>query len=180
MEKNLTILNRQLTILMLFLSILGFTSCGNLKVVEKNVTHTIPIPPLSNIVINKLNCNKTKCLPSDGQLATVTENLIKKILSKHQVAFHSSDDSRSPASSYDFKFYIISAFENEIIPGAPRNLHIILKNGEGTELMQLGLAEDYSTPLTADYVDLSKIEKTLTDKLNEFLNSPLTAENSKN
>ncbi len=69
----------------------------------------------------------------------------------------------------DYKAYIISAFEEDIQNDRPRNAYIIIKDKEGKEIMQIGLAESFSTPLTSDYISLNKIN----EKLHEHLTTSI-------
>ncbi|MCO4794004.1 MAG: hypothetical protein KC493_09840, partial [Bacteriovoracaceae bacterium] len=117
------------------------SSCGSLTSFSTNPNPLI-VNSSTKVFIKMLNCNTEKCLQS----ATPLHLSVRKSIVSH-FEFENIQLVKDKSLA-DYSLIIISAFEEAIQPNTPRNIYLIIKNNEGTELRQFGMAESFSTPLT--------------------------------
>lgn len=164
------------SIKLLYLLILSciFSSCGNLNSFQKG-SQQIPLTSKNKIKIIKLNCNQDLCENSDSPVHTGAEDILNDYFSSIGVS-----KARGNEKS-DFNVYIVSAFEEKIDHKNPRNLHIIIKNSDGLELSQIGISENFSTPITTEYLIGNQLNELLAQKIaSVFLSKPILAKNDLN
>lgn len=139
-----------------FLAVVSLiTSCGSLESF-KTTRSLLPLNENSKIYLTSLNCNTEVCHKSESHLHKRLKEILKVELKrsfsrKNSIFFVSEKDHA------DIQFYLISAFEGNIEKEVPRNVHLIVKDKKG-ELLQVGLAEAFSTPLTNQYISSMQVD----------------------
>ena len=152
--------------LFLLLFLLSFAGCGTLHSF-KNSKKKVHLKPISKLSIKTLNCNTTECHPALGGLHQKLKNQFVEKLKVAGIGFTNDQ-------SADFQVFIISAFEQNIEEELPRNIYFIMKDKQGNELLQIGIAEGFSTPMTKEYISVERIQRKFGKILSQSITTPVS------
>lgn len=157
-------MTNKITLIFLFLTFLT-TGCGSIHSFKTSGAPVFFEQELA-ISLENLNCNTEYCTKSDNNFHSLIKKRILNILKTKNISIIEKTSAKN-----HYQGYIISAFEKGIQNEMPRNIYFILKDRRGQEIMQIGLAEYFSTPLTKEYIS----EKKVIDKFDSLFKESILA-----
>jgi hypothetical protein len=148
-----------------FSLILTLCSCGSFSSFKS--THApVLLEQNKTAYIQNIFCNTQHCEETTNEVHLNLQQNLKDSL-KNIYSLNISNDKKNS----DYRFYIISAFEEDIEHHMPRNIYVVVKDKKDQELFQFGLAESFSTPMTDDYLSVKAVQ----DKFNYLVHTSFTS-----
>lgn len=146
----------------LLLSILIFVSCGNLRSFQVAKTD-LSIQPHHKVTILSLDCITKKCKDIENKLHQYIQQDLELFFKKHKIQLVEKNQ------QHDYELLIISAHEEDIHDHHPRNVYIIIRDQKKNELLQIGVAEEFSTPMTKQFIDMRSVNNEIRDHLIDYI-----------
>ena len=147
--------------------------CGSLNSFTR-LQKPLVLTPGMSVFISSMDCNLQKC--------TSKKNLLHKRLKATLLDIFNVKGIRvvEDKEVSDFEFLLVTAHEEDIEYSLPRNVHLIVRNSADEELLQIGISENFSSPITNEYIQISLVAEKLRSKLNPHLTNGLYTKLSKN
>jgi hypothetical protein len=140
---------------LIVLSVL-ISACSGITSFQKN-HQSVFIQPHHKVFISANLCNTLLCQSSSIEVHHKLTLSIKAKLESQGIQMAST------LAEADYHLMLISAYEEVIDPNYIRNLYFLMLDRQQTEVAQFGLANNFSTPLQAPFVDFNNIEARFTE-----------------
>lgn len=142
--------------------------CGNLKSFSK-LEREFRLRPGQSVAIVNYDCNRDQCQNIANKLhQNIRANLVT-FLKDNQLKVVPK------TQKHHYEILVITAHEEKIQHHHPRNVHVIIRDQEKKEYLQIGIAEQFSTPMTHQYIELSKVSQELHQHLIQHIEKPVVA-----
>lgn len=143
-------------------------SCGNLRSIYV-VDRKLVILPGQTVAIVNYDCNSNECHTIDNNLHHVLQTNLENYLGKNGIQIVDKK------MNHDYEIVIVSAHEEDIHREHPRNVFLIIRDQQKREYLQIGIAEEFSTPMTHQYLDLDRVSERLHQHLSVHVEKPTLA-----
>lgn len=155
----MTIFRYSIPLILMFSAI----SCSGINTIHSGKKN-LALMPGNKIHISAQHCNREQCISDNSEIHTKTQDILVSHLESQGVIFTTKEKA-------DFQIHLISAFEEKIDKNLPRNIYLIVQDKYGQEVLQMGLADHFSTPLKSEFVSYNEIET----KLNQLISNSFVA-----
>jgi hypothetical protein len=139
--------------------------CGQLSTV-KTGQPVLWMAAEKSVKISSLLCNPDHCVDQDKKTG-VHHFLINRLSTFLQTNYGAKVQPDFEKENFELHFIFITAYEQKIDASLPRNIYLMVYDQNKKELAQYGMAENFSSPMSKDYMELGQVEQ----EFDQFIHS---------